>query len=145
MNLTFYSNSSPIEAVTKELTELVTLTGALREESSVIDPIITVEGITQYLAQLNYAYIPDFGRYYFVRNIESIRTGLWQISCHVDVLYTYRDAIRENSGIVARNENLYDLQINDGMFKTRQNPRIVQVPFPAGFNTWNFVLAVAGN
>lgn len=145
MTLTLYSNSSEYAALDKELEQLIVLSGIMREESSIIDPVILIEDIDDYISELNYAYIEDFGRYYFVTNIESVRQSLWRVSFHVDVLGTYKDAIRENSGIIERNENMYDLQLNDGLFKTRQNPRIAQFAFPSGFNTWNFVLAVAGN
>ena len=94
---------------------------------------------------MNYAYIPEFKRYYFITNIESVRNNVWRVSFHVDVLFTYREQIKRNSAIIERNENQYDLKLNDGLFKTQQNPRIAQIPFPSGFNTWNFVLAIAGN
>ena len=145
MNIMLYSNASEINAVDKKLTELTTLTGTLREQSSIIDPIITISDIDNYIGQMNYAYIPQFNRYYFITNIESVRKNLWKVSFHVDVLYTYRESIRANSAIIERNENEYDLKLNDGLFRTQQNPRIEQFPFPAGFNTWNFVIAVAGN
>lgn len=145
MTLTLYSNASEYAALDKELTQVLSLTGTLREESSIIDPVILVEGLGEHVTEINYAYIPEFGRYYFITNIESVRADLWRLSFHVDVLHTYADSIRENSGIIERNEFSYDLQLNDGLFKTRQNPRIAQYPFPSGFNTWNFVLAVAGN
>ena len=145
MNIVLYSNASEINAVDKNLTELTTLTGTLREQSSIIDPIITISDIDDYIGSMNYAYIPEFNRYYFITNIESVRNNLWKVSFHVDVLFTYRDAIRTNSAIIERNENEYDLKLNDGLFRTQQNPRIAQFPFPNGFNQWNFVLAVAGN
>lgn len=145
MTITLYSNASEINSVNKELSELITLSGTLREQSSIIDPVISIEGIDQYLSSANYAYIPEFGRYYFITGIESIRMGLWRLSFHVDVLYTYREQILANNAIIERNENEFDLKLNDGLFQTQQNPRIVQYPFPDGFNTWNFVLAVAGN
>lgn len=145
MTLELYSNSSEYAALDKDLELQLTLSGILREESSIIDPSILVEDLDDYITDINYAYIPEFGRYYFITNIESVRNHLWRLSLHVDVLHTYADGIRANSGIIERNENLYDLQLNDGLFKTRQNPRIAQYPFPSGFNTWNFVLAVAGN
>ena len=145
MNIVLYSNVSEINAVDKNLTELTTLTGTLREQSSIIDPIITISDIDNYIGSMNYAYIPEFNRYYFITNIESVRNNLWKVSFHVDVLFTYRDAIRANSAIIERNENEYDLKLNDGLFRTQQNPRIAQFPFPNGFNQWNFVLAVAGN
>lgn len=145
MTITLYSNASEINAVNKELTELVTITGTLREQSSIIDPVISIESIDQYLSSANYAYIPEFGRYYFITGIESVRNSLWRLSFHVDVLYTYKEQILSNNAIIERNESEYDLKLNDGLFQTQQNPRIVQYPFPSGFNTWNFVLAVAGN
>lgn len=145
MTITLCRNISEKNAVNKTLTELTTLTGTLREQSSIIDPVIHIEGIDDFIGSMNYAYIPEFNRYYFVTNIESVRAGLWRVSFHVDVLYTYRTQIRKNYAIIERNEIEYDLKLNDGLFKTQQNPRIAQFPFPSGFNTWNFVLAVAGN
>ena len=145
MNIVLYSNASEINAVDKNITELTTLAGTLREQSSIIDPIITISDIGDYIGSMNYAYIPEFNRYYFITNIESVRNNLWKVSFHVDVLFTYRAAIRANSAIIERNENEYDLKLNDGLFRTQQNPRIAQFPFPNGFNQWNFVLAVAGN
>ena len=145
MNIILYQNISEYNAVNKSINELTTLTGTLREESSIIDPIITISDIDSYVGSMNYAYIPDFNRYYFITNIESVNSNLWRVSFHVDVLYTYRAQIKSNSAIIERNENQYDLKLNDGLFKTQQNPRIAQFPFPSGFNTWNFVLAIAGN
>lgn len=145
MTITLFSCSSEVAAVNKTLSELVSLTGTLREQSSIIDPAITVEGIDQYITQANYAYIPEFGRYYFITGLESVRNGLWRLSMHVDVLYTYREQIKANSAIIERNEIEYDLKLNDGLFQTQQNPRIAQFSFPAGFTTKDFVLAVAGN
>ena len=144
-SLILYQNISEYNAVNKTIRELTTLTGTLREESSIIDPIITISDIDNYVGSMNYAYIPDFNRYYFITNIESVNSNLWRVSFHVDVLFTYRAQIKSNSAIIERNENQYDLKLNDGLFKTQQNPRIAQFPFPSGFNTWNFVLAIAGN
>ena len=145
MTIVLYQNTSEFNAVDKTLSELVTLSGTLREQSSIIDPVINISDIDNYIGSANYAYIPEFNRYYFITNIDSVRENLWRISFHVDVLYTYREQIRTNSAIIERNEREYDLKLNDGLFQTQQNPRIAQYPFPSGFNTWNFVLAIAGN
>ena len=145
MTVILYTNLSENNAVDKNLTQLVSLSGTLREQSSIINPTINIADIDQYIDRANYAYIQEFNRYYFVTNIESVHNNLWRISLHVDVLYTYRTQIRGNSAIIARNENEYDLLLNDGLFQTQQKPRIAQYPFPNGFNTWNFVIAIAGN
>ena len=145
MTINLYTNTAPRNALVKDLTPVSTLTGTLRNESSVVDPVVAIEDADLLLLSANYAYISEFGRYYFITNIESVRQHLWRVSMHVDVLYTFRDQIITNSAIIERNENEYDLKLNDGLFQTQQNPRIAQYPFPTGFNTWNFVLAVAGN
>ena len=145
MTIVLYQNISEFNAVDKNLTEIVTLSGTLREQSSIIDPAINISDIDNYIGSINYAHIPEFNRYYFITNIDSVRGNLWRVSFHVDVLYTYREQIRANSAIIERNEHEYDLKLNDGLFQTQQNPRIAQYPFPSGFNTWDFVLAVAGN
>lgn len=144
MTITFYNNASERNAVTKNLTEIATLSGALREESSIIDPKITIASLTNSIRDINYAYIPDFGRYYFVNEIVSVRNGVWRISMHVDVLMTYAEGIRANSAIIQRNENEYDLKLNDGLFVTQQNPRKSVHQFPNGFTDFDFVLAIAG-
>ena len=79
MNIVLYANVSEINAVNKNITELITLTGTLREQSSIIDPVITISDIDNYVGQMNYAYIPEFNRYYFITNVESVRNNLWKI------------------------------------------------------------------
>ena len=145
MTLKLYQNISETNAVNKSLIELVTLTGTLRSESSIIDPVILISGIDTYIATMNYGYISEFGRYYFIKNIESVRKNLWRVTFHVDVLFSYREQIKANHAIIERNEIQYDLKLNDGLFKTQQNPRIAQFSFPNGFTNWDFVLAIAGN
>lgn len=145
MTIKLYNTTSEVNMLTKELTELTTLIGNLREESSIIDPVIMVDGIGSYLSTCNYAYIPEFSRYYFIKNIEAVSNTLYRLYLHVDVLYTYRNGIRNNHAIISRNEKQYDLKMNDGLFVTQQNPRRAQFSFPSGFNTWNYVIAIAGN
>ena len=145
MTFTLMVNNSEREALTKSLTTLETLTGSLRNQSSIIDPVIEVTGIVSAtVTSCNYAYIPEFGRYYFVKNIISIRANVWVIQCHVDVLGTYATQIKAQTAVVRRQENLWNLYLDDGIFKTYQNPKIITKAFPAGFTTQNFVLAVAG-
>lgn len=144
MTIILYTTTSEKNSVNKSLSEVANLTGTMRESSSIINPSINIAGDAS-ISRANYAYIPEFGRYYFITEIESIRNGLWKVIMHVDVLYTYREQIKANYAIIQRNEIDYDLKLNDGLFKVQQNPRIAQFSFPSGFTNWNFVLAIAGN
>lgn len=143
MIVKFYTNLSDPRALDKNITEIATLTGALREEADIMSPSVLFEGdITAYSAA-NYLYITELGRYYFIDSLESVRNGLFRANCHVDVLSTYKDGIRANTAILARSERVWDLYLDDGSFKVDNNPHIMTKSFPSGFNQMSFVLAVA--
>lgn len=137
------NNSEKIRA-DKDLTTLLTVSGVLKEETSLIDPSIKIECDFTTAASCNYLYIQSFGRYYFVNNTVTLRNGLVEFSCHVDVLTSNITAIRANKGIVKRQENKWNLYINDGAFRVYQNPIITTKNFPSGFTNKQFVLAIAG-
>lgn len=138
-------NSSPAKKLDKDLTSIISVTGTLREGTSIVDPVIKIQCNLSDVAKCNYMYIPEFGRYYFITNISSVLNDLVEFSGHVDVLMSYRNEIRGNTGIVRRQENNWNLYLNDGAFKVYQNPMVVTKAFPSGFTTQEFVLAVAGS
>ena len=142
MTLKLYTNSSDKIVVDKSITQIGSdITGTLREDCSVIDPVIAIEGLTD--LTVNYAYISEFGRYYYINNIVC-RGKLFELHMHVDVLKTYSSGIRGNKGVVARQQNEYNLYLTDGVFKTEAIPHYEIRQFPAGFSGYHFVLAVAG-
>lgn len=138
-------NSSESNRVTKDIATLQTLNGTLRQETSIIDPVIIIETDLSQVVTCNYLSIPTFARSYFVNNIRSIRNGLVEFTCHVDVLSSFAEQIKANSAIIKRQENKWNLYLNDGVFKVYQNPMILTKAFPSGFTTQEFVLAVAGS
>lgn len=139
-------NMSAPEVVDKSLYDVETLTGTLKDPTSLIDPVILVESDHTNIMTSNYLHIPQFGRYYYINNIRSIRTGLYELSCHVDVLMSWKTMIRRNSAIIQRSQSNYELDLDDGSIKVNNNPIIQTKSFPAGFTTSiEFVLAVAGS
>lgn len=143
MRIELYTNNSEVEKVVKELTTLQTMEGALREATSILNPTIKIEGLTD-IDKINYMYIPDFARYYFVNDIRSIRNNLFEVSAHVDVLMTYAEQIKQQKAVIRRQENVWNTYLDDGTFKAYQNPLIVTKLFPNGFNNNSFVLALSG-
>lgn len=141
------TNNSENIHIDKDLTTLQTYSGVLRDDCSLIDPVILLEASISDLAGCNYLTIADFGRSYFVRNIQAVRANLTELSCHVDVLSSFAAEIRANTGIVRRAESsgLYNLLLNDGSLAAYQDPYILTEPFPTGFSGATFILAVAGS
>lgn len=143
-DIVLQTNASENVKVIKDLTALITLSGALRDESSIIDPVILIEGDLSAIQAANYLSIPAFGRSYFIKDMRSVRNGLIEIACHVDVLSSFADAIKENKGIIFRQEQNYNLYLNDGVLEVYQNPYVVTKSFPHGFDGQSYVLALAG-
>lgn len=139
------TNKSEKNKLDKDVTDIITLSGVLKNETSIINPIILIEGDLSGFVTCNYMTISIFNRKYFVTNIRAIRNGLFEISARVDVLSTYAAQIRANTAIVHRQENRWNLYLNDGTFRTYQNPMVLTREFPNGFTTQEFILAVAGS
>lgn len=85
--------------------------GALREEIDLTSPFVTFEYDS--VPDFNYVYIPSLSRYYFVNNITSIRTHVYRLDLHVDVLKTYDTDIRKQNAFISRCENSYNRFIVD--------------------------------
>ena len=81
---------------------------------NVLEPSFYVESAT--VPTYNYAYIADYGRYYFVRPPVWIGNNIWRLDMHVDPLYTYKTEIGSQSGII---------QYSDQGSAMKYDPRLV--------------------
>ena len=139
-----FQYNSPNHFINKQLIDVATYTGTLREETSVIDPIFDIETSSD-LSQMNYIWINELHRYYYVNNIVIVATNLWRVYCHVDVLMTYKPTILAHEAVIGRQQQLYNLYLNDGdTFKVTQRSKIQQKKFPNGFTSSSYVMIVAG-
>lgn len=149
-DINLYQSSAEVNRVDKTdyLTGVGTLSGALREECSIIAPSITFKQTS--VPTFNYVYIAAFGRYYFVTGITSVSKDIWRMSLSCDVLMTWKDDIRALTAIIARQENSFNPLLFDSELPAQANQNITVTQFPAGgFNTadaieYPFVLTVVG-
>lgn len=99
MIIELYITKSEHNRLYKDLRNMMSLEGKLRDSSSIIAPSFTLQAepiITQY----NYCWIEYFQRWYFIKDIVSFRNNVWQIDCKVDVLVTYRDDILKSTALL---------------------------------------------
>lgn len=132
----------PINKLEKNPNLVTTVNGTLRNETEVVDPIILIE--MSEFPNCNYLTIDAFNRSYFIREVRAVRNNIWEVHAHVDVLMSFKEQILGNRVLVCRNENKFDLYLNDGVFKAKQNSRIGYLSFPNGFSHFNYILLAAG-
>lgn len=145
MSVKIQYNASEKNRMDKDITTKMTLWGTLKSECSIIDPVILIECDLFDIVDCNYITIELFNRSYFINNIRSIQRNLIEISCHVDVISSFKDDIRTNKAILSKSENDWNLYLNDGSLKTYQDAEVITKTFPQGFTSQSFVLAVAGS
>lgn len=127
--------------------------GKLMFDQSMLKPKFIVDGN---FSAYNYAYIPEFGRFYFIME-QSIKTGtLSEIDMQVDVLQSFKDhLVGEDSdvdAIIERQQSLNNAYFADGMYWTQTNKEVKTYPFTfANGNEMkfdipsdNFILTIAG-
>lgn len=148
MIIELYKNIDDRNVVDKTITLQAELTGDLREGTDILDPVFEVQNAGNIITggNINYAYIPDFKRYYFINDIKFNSNTLFSIFCHVDVLMTYKAEIRENSALVLRQEFNYNAMLSDPKIKYMANPLVQALKFPNALDDdYTYVLLVAGN
>ena len=103
MDIKLYKNHSEKNKINKSLTGEVEYSGTLRDETSVINPVVMIHATN--ISLFNYAYIPEFHRYYYIRDIVSVRNGLWRVSMSVDVLMSFKNDILDLNVILSDTES----------------------------------------
>lgn len=152
MNIEFMINVSEPRTVDKVVTTAFTLEGTIRQESAIVSPSILFETdglFTNQLASVNYAYIPDFFRYYYINEVTHIRNHLWQVDFQCDVLMSFKQHIKNSIAIIEETsttgpENVNKYMKNDA-YATLVKHKTDIIQFPQGFSsTPYFILITAG-
>jgi len=142
MQIKLYSTSSEKNRLTKIVTGEKTITGNLQNACDVINPVIIVGYDSSFLTK-NYAYIADFGRYYFITGFETDNKEI-AISMHVDVLMTYKDDIKNSKARIVRSASNFDEYIIDDMIINESRTRTYQRKIGAGFTKADKYLMLIG-
>ena len=145
MEIKLYYNSSDNRCSKKNITDEFSISGTLRETTSVINPEITITSAVP--LRYNYCYIPSLKRYYYINDIVSVKNGVWKLTMEVDPLMSFKGDILALKVVVSKQSSPAngDEYIDDGslvtdnlMFKTVYN-------FPTGFNNNSeYILITAG-
>ena len=143
MQVQIYKTSSERHRLSKSLTNQVGKTCHILDGTSITDPVIVI-GYDVAILQHTYAYISDFGRYYFITNMEVLPGQEIRLSLHVDVLMTYKDQIKACNARVTRSQSNYDPMISDNLIINKVNTNITQRKIGSGFTRANQYYVLIG-
>lgn len=151
----FYAFAKKENSTARPTTAAATFNCELINSCSILYPRIILQGANAAYNpyRLNYAYIPEFDRYYYVSDW-TWDSGLWYASCDIDALASWKIGIGQNSQYISRCSTAYDGTINDGLFpaenvittsRTFMNPDASTWGDSATLNSGLFIMAVINN
>ena len=147
MNIKLCSSASEIVAINKDISIIDDVSATIKGALSVENPVLILQYKSDIQPNVNYVYIPEYNRYYFVTDIINLTGGRYEIHCKVDVLMSFKDYILNLSCIVDKqsskdNANMY---LDDGSFVVQSKEFVDTIDFPRGFNdNGEFILITAG-
>lgn len=103
MKIHFYQTNSENNRLEKVLENELTIEGSFKTEVDVLNPILSVKN--KNVPQYNYCYIPNINRYYFVDKVEITQTNIFTVYLSIDVLMTYKDAIKDLTVVVSSSQS----------------------------------------
>ena len=145
MEIKLYYNASDNRCISKVIKDEFVITGTLRDETSIINPVFIIKSTEP--VRFNYAYIPKFKRYYYINNVESVRNGIWKLYLEVDPLMSFKGDILALKVVVNKqsNESNGDEYIDDGSLVTDNLMFKNVYTFANGFNnSGEYILITAG-
>lgn len=118
----------------------------VKEPISVINPVVVLSFDVETL-KANYAYIPDYKRYYYIDDIIPLTGGRIELHLSVDVLYSFKDDILNSVAIIDKqqNSNKGNVYLNDGTYVTQEKEFHSIINYPNGFlDDGEYILITCG-
>lgn len=140
MNVRFYSFSKRRNSTKQPSSTYVVVGCNLKAPTSVHNPVLEIVGGPQ--SSYNYAYIPDFAKYYFVRDIVSETNGISSYYLEEDVLATHKTEIGNMRAFIAYASTGYDVTQIDSRIALKQTKTMSGSTSNAIFNGGAYYLTV---
>lgn len=118
MIVELYNTKDSNNVINKTKTDLTSYDIKFKDVADIQNPTIILRSETP--IKNNYAYIPDFDRYYFIDSINIQPNNIYHLNLTVDVLESFKDDILNSSGTITRKENSNKYYDNDYMNEIRK-------------------------
>lgn len=146
ISLTLYNNHSAENVINKSKDSITTLSGALKENLNMENVVITIPYISNY-ASINYAYIPEFKRYYFV-SVDVMNGLRLRLNMKSDPISSFWGEYKNSPCIAKRSSSHANADIEDNRMPFKQQPKYIFRRMSGGFtpssNGYCYVLTLGG-
>lgn len=115
-NITFYQFDKKENSTARPSTGGAVFQCVLKEPTNIVTPDILLQFNFTTIPKFNYCHIPEFDRYYFVRNWTALNGGRWVASLKCDVLATYKNVIGGKSFLIERSSEEFDGYLTDMLY-----------------------------
>lgn len=147
MVVKFYNTSSDPLQLTKYLTGEIVLTVNTTDNVDIENPTFLLD-LTAAKMTKNFAYVPDWGKYYFLREPQIVNGNHVEISGSIDPLMSNRNAILNAQIIADRSASDYENYMEDELVSDSGKIITKIRKLPTVFNTQaatnNYVLILGG-
>ena len=148
LQITFKKCVSPVNKVDKTFTgSSESFDVVLKDSTDIFKPTFLIQTSAD-IWMFNYIDAKSsLGRYYFVTDVRSVGNNRYEVDAKTDVLSTWKSEIRGNSAVIKRQQNTFNLYLDDPEFHVYNYENIQTLQFPTNnFNkVLNYVLVVNGS
>lgn len=109
MQLILYTTESAENVINKTLANPLLMNINLRRGMDISNPVLRLK-FSGSMSQYNYAHIPEFNRYYFITDVESVNSNIWSFRLSVDVIESFKSEILSSFARYNRNLRTGDYQ-----------------------------------
>lgn len=139
-----YISNSEKNKVDKNLTLLEEKVNCIyKDDTNVLNPTILLE-FSEQIKNVNYIYLSDKNRYYFITNKKMTNGGKIALELEVDVLTSFKSEIRNIEATITRNENKKNGYLVDNQYKVYAYEQVVCKSFPRGLTNDSIILMTVG-
>lgn len=106
MRIIFYTNNSDSNELNKNINLITELNcNVNRDNLNILSPILFLSYFDIKELNINYCYIEELNRYYFINSYTIEKNNLIKLQLETDVLMTFKNDILLSSGIVKETKN----------------------------------------
>ncbi len=105
VTVSFYNNGHERTCIEKGIIEqgaAIVTTAELYDNTDVLKPELKVAWRNEFITLVNYVYIAEFNRFYFIDDVVAEPGGAARLKCSIDVMYTYRNSIKATTIFLTR-------------------------------------------